>query len=426
MNAEFAQDNSAFTFKNSFLGVLLQAAAAGLVFFSIFLPTGSVAGLPIKHFFYVSLVSLMFISWGRSNTSLPLRAVALLALTSVFTFVYMLLGLFRGVAYPAHILSESVGFFTTVSIVLLAWMCRSMGWVSARQFLIYAFFGSFCFVLLKSLAAILVSVGIISFPWLYGFVMDVFGYRFVSGLMFGELVRVNFIIYDFFSLLMLIMVISSPGLFDGVPRFFRYLFVAVSLVSIFFAYSRLLFGVLGLFLVFLFLFRFDWRKRVLLLAAVCAAAIVLFAWVEVIYQDRFKSQGAENSDRIRIEQVEALVDTWSDTPWIGGGFGFFARGHVRDFGVPYSYEVQWVGFLAKFGALGILFPFFLVVLIFLFGIRSARSPEALFVLFILLLFFLGGLTNQYLITSGAAVFYLSALFFFDSHFSLSNQARVAT
>jgi hypothetical protein len=399
---------------DGFLSILLMWSAAGLLFFSVLLPTGSVSGIPVKHFFYISFAAVMFLYWARVHGEISIQVLFLLFFSAVFTFGYMLVGLLRGVSWPSFIFSEGVGFFTTISVVLLAWICKTAKWLSARQLLSFAFYGALAFSIIKSLAAILVSIGFISYPSLYGFIIDVFGYRIVSGLMFGGLVRVSLIIYDFFVLFMMVLVLVKPALFVGIPRFVRFVFFVSAVLCVFFAYSRLLFGVLALLFAFMFLFRFTWRLRFLSLILFVAILAFSFSWVQGTYEDRFQSKGAEESDRVRLEQIEALVDVWGDTPLIGGGFGYFARQNIRDYSAPYSYEVQWVGFLAKLGALGILFPIFLVGLILLRGIRYIRIPEVSFVLLVFVLFVLGGLTNQYLITSGAAVFYLSALLFFDS------------
>jgi len=99
----------------------------------------------------------------------------------------------------------------------------------------------------------------------------------------------------------------------------------------------------------------------------------------------------------------ALIDTWQNTPILGGGFGHYAKNFVRQ---TFLYEVQWVVFLAKFGIIGFSFLLLLLFLLFYKILSGKKSLDHYVLAFALLWYILGGFTNPIIVNSTAAVIYV--------------------
>ena len=104
------------------------------------------------------------------------------------------------------------------------------------------------------------------------------------------------------------------------------------------------------------------------------------------------------------------MDEWAESPLIGGGFGHYAASYIRDPAVPFSYEVQWVGFMAKLGSLGVSVLIGFVALLFSAVLHGPRTRDHYALAFCLAVFVLGGFTNQYLVSSASGVFYSLNIF----------------
>lgn len=395
---------------------IVKFCMALLIFVSIALPSGTLFGIPIKYVaFGLALLSL-FALWVRHSLSFDRWLLTLGVFVTAYVTFFVLVGLFKGVAGPPFILKEATGFFTAIFIVLMVLTARSQGAIDDKDIARYAFYGAFVFALWKSMIVFGLVSKVLSYDMVSAFFMEQAGYRLVSSGIYGGWVRINLIIYDFIVAFMLFLVPSYPALFDRVPRLLRYAFVLIGFCCLVFAFSRLLFGLAAVLFLFAFLFRFSLRTKVLLSIVLLATLIAAAPWLEGAFEQRFRSSNNTASDALRTEQIEALVDAWGKAPLLGGGFGYYARSMVRDPSAPYNYEVQWVGFLAKLGVIGVLGLCLLVAALYLNVFRGPVVAEHFVIAFTLSCFILGGFTNQYLVTSGSGVFYCLIL-------SLANHFR---
>jgi hypothetical protein len=181
--------------------------------------------------------------------------------------------------------------------------------------------------------------------------------------------------------------------------------------SVVFAYSRYLYAFVGLFWVYAFLFKFSFTQRIIATAIVALVMLFALSWIGDTFQTRFLSEQAEYSDSFRFKQVYFLIQAWEDVPMLGGGLGYYAKDMIRSATLPFSYEVQWVSFFAKFGIFGISFLIFLVILLFYGVLSGKRSTDHYLLAFVLLAYILGGFTNQYLLNAASGVFYSLPLVF---------------
>lgn len=396
-------DNGSDATKDLLL-TLCRYSIAGLVLFSVALPAGSISGIPVKHFFYLASFITLVLLWIRGET-LSFRLLSLFIATSIFVLLFTLIGFFNGASAPGFVIREASGVFTAISLVLIVELARERRWIDSALILSAAFWGSFIFATFKSVVGVLLALELVPFDQVYFFFLNSLNYRVVSAGIFGGLVRINLIIYDFLVGIMLFITVAYPNSISGVPKLARYVFVPIGLACLLFAYSRLLFFIVVVLFCYAWIFRWNWRAKIVSALMIFLASLILAQWIEGAFEQRFIATQNNESDRIRVEQIDALLAGWAEAPLVGGGFGYYAKDVVRDYGVPYSYEVQWIGFLAKLGSIGIIFLLGLVGLLYMKVMEGPRNIDHFAFLFTLSCFILGGLTNQYLAASGSGAFY---------------------
>lgn len=383
---------------------MLRIGFSALIIFSLVLPSGSFFGIPIKHFSYVLCVVALFGYW-RKGGSIDSGIIILFSAISIFVVFYALVGLINSVTHPAYIIMEGTGFFTAVTLVLLVAAVRSIDAISAENLVSYIFYGAFLYSLWKVLLVLGLVFDVVQYPDVYEFFITKVGYKPVASGIYGGLVRFNLIIYDFVVAVLLFFVPAYPRLFAKVPISFRVLFMIFGFACLIFAFSRLLFALVSVLWLYLFVFKISFRSRLIVIIFSISIFSISIPWLEGAFEQRFSNIQSAKSDDIRFEQVSALLEAWSNSPFIGGGLGFYAKDFVRDPGAPFSYEVQWVGFVAKFGMIGMLFLVSLVVLLFAKLLERGRTNDHFVLAFILACFIFGGFTNQYLVSSASGVFY---------------------
>lgn len=97
----------------------------------------------------------------------------------------------------------------------------------------------------------------------------------------------------------------------------------------------------------------------------------------------------------RRVQFFALLDLFSQHPWLGSGFGASAD-YIRSETAPYSYEFTYIALLAKLGIIGCLFVFTSVTILLSKLIK--KSPENGFeIIFLTAIFVFITATNPYLL-----------------------------
>lgn len=380
-----------------------------LIIASVSLPSGLFLGAPIKHFAFIAALSIILYHWVRDAARIPNGLILISVWSFSFVSFFAILGATNDHVRPDDAIQEAIGVFTTIAVVLMALASTRLGWVSSKQVVAFCLYGAFIFSLIKNSIAILMASGAIGFYHALDFYMVNFNAKFVSSAIFGGLVRVNFIIYDFFVLLMLSVCLIYPEAVSKVNSKVRFIYIISAFVCIFFAFSRYLFGVLAVIFVYAYIFKFDLIKKSLFALFIVPLLIYQADWIEGAFEQRFIAQQNVDSDEKRGDQVDALIGHWSESPVIGHGLGAFAPDLIRDQRVPYSYEVQWAGFLLKMGIVGVGFLIFLAILAFREVHREIGVVAALPLALLLLFFLLGGLTNQYLITSGSGVYYMAIL-----------------
>jgi len=383
----------------------LAFSLGALLFFSVALPSGSLFGVPFKHVAYLSTLTSLIVLWRQGYIKIDGGILLVFVLFCCFTIFYVLIGSFQAATPFGFVLKEASGMFTAVSVVLIVIACISSGSVSNETVVKYSFYGALVFATWKVAVVLGLVSGVLSFDQVYNFILNQAGYRIVSSGIFGGLVRINLIIYDFLVTFILVFMVVSPGCFSNISRVSRVVFFFVGIACVVFAFSRLLFGLLLLGWLFSFLFRMSFRTKILVIFCVVLVVSISSEWLTGAFEQRFRSAGSAASDDIRSEQIVALIDVWADSPLIGQGFGAYSKSVIRDPSVPYSYEVQWIGFLAKIGSIGVGFLIVMVGYLYWKILAGVRLKEHYVLFLTLSAFVIGGFTNQYLVSSASGVVY---------------------
>jgi hypothetical protein len=383
---------------------LLDFFLGPLLVFSVVLPTGSLFEIPFKQLAYLATLTLLVVFWGQGKVIIDRWVLLVSILFSGFTLFFVLIGAFQSDLFGL-VLREASGVFTAVTVVLLILTCIASGLISNERVVAYVFYGTFLFALWKVALAFSLVLRIVSFSQVYNFLIDQAGYRIVSSGIFGGLVRINLIVYDFLVTLMLVILLTAPRCLTHIPKIHRAAFALVASACIVFAFSRLLFGLVLLGFIYYFIFHLNFRAKLAVCFFLIFTAILSANWLVGAFEQRFRSHEATASDSIRTDQIVALVNEWSKSPLIGHGFGAYSKSVIRDPQVPYSYEVQWVGFLAKLGSVGVSILLLMVGSLYWKILAGTRSKEHYILLMTLSAFVLGGLSNQYLASSASGVVY---------------------
>lgn len=393
---------------------LLKLFSFLLIFCSLALPTGSLFGFPVKHFAYIGCFVSLLGFWASSKRQLPLALIATFLFVSVFVAFYLFLGAINPIVRFGYAFSEGAAVFSAITIVLLVLSSIYFKAISIYDVAAYVFYGALAFAIWKVLVVLALVAGVVTFPEVYSFLIKYIGYRPVTSGIFGGLVRFNLIIYDFVVAVLLYFVPAYPKIFSKVPKLLRYFFLVVGLACLVFAFSRLLFVLVAVLWGYLVLFKLPLLSRLVFISIAVVVVTMSAAWISGAFDQRFNDIRSSHSDDIRSEQVSALLNEWTNSPLIGGGFGSYAPGYVRDPAAPFSYEVQWVGFLAKLGVVGVSALIALVVALFYMVLSSSGGIDRFVISFVLAIFVLGSFTNQYLVSSASGAFYslILALGFF--------------
>jgi len=239
--------------------------------------------------------------------------------------------------------------------------------------------------------------------------LEKLGLRFMTMHIVGSLGRMQTSV-DILTPFLFFFALTAPRLGIRWPRGFLPFFIGVSCLSNLLSFSRFLIAIYFLSLTFVLLTltlkeQLKWGLVVVMLLASGMMAAGPGRVMEAV-ERRLFSHVNTLSDKIRMDQTEAMLVECADYPMLGKGLGGHSPTCIRDTHLPYSYEVQWISFLMQFGFLGITGLLGLSAGVFY---RFRKLPTvglrlgygALFSLWLL-----SGLTNPFLIslTSGLVYF----------------------
>lgn len=360
----------------------------------------------------------------KSNFSMThLKILAFTCFIISFLVLWWIMGLIWGNAVVDSQWDVFKIFGVTIATVMVAFYLYSEKLLCYSTFIKSIIFSSFTFSIIKIGVIILYLFNLVDIKNVISFI----GVYCMSMGITGSLVRVQFST-DIFTPFILFFVLNSKQLGFNLSKTFKFIYYVITPLSIFLSYSRYLFFVAGLSVLFYWLNQ-KLSKMVFSFVMFALITLGILLWIgnehiENIIYKRFFSQNTSESDDIRVAQMRAFMRDYVEYPFLGKGLGGVPSTMIRDGSNPNLYEVQWGIFLLQFGLLGILF--FLIPTGYI-AHRILSFPITRLKLSILLLFLswlLSGMTNPFLISLGSGVMY-SLFLLTGMHVAVSERPQVA-
>lgn len=288
-----------------------------------------------------------------------------------------------------------------VSLFIYAYESKS---ITFSDFLKSAIYTNFAYSIVKVSLALLHALNIVNVLS----IMETIGIRFMSMQVIGNLGRLQTSV-DILTPFLLYFLLTSESWGVKISATFKRLYIPLAWISIAFSFSRfLLFCAFMAHLMFWITQKDKPFFASLSKLTLIVMMIIPIAGPEKIYtviERRFFSTDNAKSDDVREEQINALLETFHTSPYVGQGMGGHSKKVIRDSKLKYSYEVQWIAFLMQFGIIGLLL--LTIPLLFIFFIMLEPPLKAInlsfFVMFSLWLF--AGFTNPFLISLASGIVY---------------------
>lgn len=303
-------------------------------------------------------------------------------------------------------------FILTISVVVISNYYIAEGLISFKTLLKTLLLTNFLYSLIKVSLVFLHLLGVVD---LWAFLYAT-GIRFMSMNILGSVPRMQTSI-DISTPFLLFFFLQSSRYDIQWKKWFKVLFIAVSLVAVFLSFSRYLIAIAFLSIILhiltLRLKTIISTTAILIFCSFISVCLIGPNNVYAVIERRFLAKDIDLSDNTRVVQINALFADFLEYPILGKGLGGYSKESIRDSTILHSYEVQWVAFLMQFGLFGIVLLLAAVGII-AFKILTppvTRPNTALFVLFICWL--LSGFTNPFLISLTSGILY--SVFLLSGH-----------
>jgi hypothetical protein len=347
---------------------------------------------------------LLYILTKQHLSLYQLKMLGSATLYLSFLLVWLFFGLTLDVMNQTAPFDQFKIFIITISFVVMTLFAIDEGLVRPETLIKTMILTNFGYSVLK---LTLILLHILNFINMFA-LMESLDMRFMSMEMTTGISRFQTSV-DIVTPFFLLFVLQSDKLNLKFKPWFKYTYCLVSLISILFSFSRFLMGVacLSAILYWLTLSRKN-VARGLTVCFILGLAFVAFIGVDVfiaIIERRFFSNDNYYSDLTRTQQIEALMGQFFKAPFFGTGLGGFVKDFIRDGGIVYSYEVQWVAFLMQFGLFGIILLLIPVGFICSRFLLNPFSSVNLSFLGLFLVWLLSGFTNPFLISLASGIVY---------------------
>lgn len=367
----------------------------------------------------VAFLSASFFFIFFFGTRLSLRASlwkgALLFLGSlVFFGIWYVVGIDQNPQIKSGQFDQFKIFMTTLLTPLIGWFLVKDKLISYETVMRTIIYTNCAYNIVKTSLMVLHLLGVIHI-WT---VMHGTGLRYMSMHILGDIGRIQTSV-DIVSPFLIYFVLQSDHLGIRLSKKFKWIFIFSASCSVFLSFSRFLIFTffLSIVLHICTLGFFRQIKFWILSILFSAAAIGLIGPEQVlgVIEKRFFSSDNSASDATRKEQIDAMMRTCDAHPFLGTGLGGYTTECIRDFELPYAYEVQWVAFLMQFGLLGlfvILVPVSLITWNFL---RPPLTRHKLSYLVLFGIWLFSGFTNPFLISLTSGIIYMIFLLTGDQY-----------
>lgn len=351
-----------------------------------------------------SFFFLVYILTNRQVTLYQLKILIFTAFLSIFLLTWLFFGLAGNLVSQDAPLDQFKIFIITVSFVVMTLYAVDERLVSPETVIRAMILTNFIYSIIKLSLILLHVLNVINMFNL----MEALDMRFMSMEMASGFSRFQTSV-DIVTPFFILFVLQSNKLNLKFSSFFKYAYCVISIIAIMFSFSRFLMGV-AFFSGILYTATLNkknlWKALFLFFGLIATFIAVLgFDVLLTMIERRFFSHDNYYSDLTRTQQIDALMEQFFKAPYFGMGLGGFVKDFVRDGGIVYSYEVQWVAFLMQFGLFGIILLLIPVgVICFQFLLRPVNKVKLSF-LGLFLIWLLSGFTNPFLISLASGIVY---------------------
>ncbi|WP_413734312.1 O-antigen ligase family protein [Sodalis sp. RH21] len=348
-------------FKRINLNSITKLSIKIFIFLIVFLPSGTIGGLNIKILSMAMLIACMLISIlsiGRLNKK-SLLLIATFAISLIFVIINYITAtnssISKGYATAEGMLF--ITYFLSAAILLIAITENIIPKNSVIKTIVYScvFYST-----IKIIITAMSVVGLLSIYVVSDFIYQSYGIKpmlFPITDTFSRFQLAN----DYIVCFALFFMICKYDSFDFIGNKLKLILTYILIISVLISFSRYM--ILLLF-IGLAIRVYSIRKVSLngILSVLVILSIVIFGYLsnmESINEAislRFSSDANDVSDQTRSIQIDCLYKAFENRPLLGyGGLGDYSRQCPGPRDAEFSYEVQYLGFLFRFGFLQTIF-----------------------------------------------------------------------
>lgn len=369
-----------------------------LIGISSFLPSGFIFGFPLRHLLFLLALFFLFIALMKSEIKIlkSFRVMFYYYLMGIL-ILFLLVSAFKDVDFK-YILEDFKFIFVTFMFFVLLELARYINNLrySELYHLVFkwAFYGVFLFCISKVILVFSLLFNVIDYPFVENVIFPIINYKPVG--LDIEIIgsRFSFVTLDFLSVIVFLYLIFDKTL--NINKISKNLFYFIFLISLFSAYSRFLFAIVPV-MSFIVLILNKKYKAIITISVILSILILLnIDLITNIFENRFLNQ--EHSDNHRNDMIHNLTTYWSESFIFGHGYGSYVPWYIRSSEIPFTYEVQLLSIIMRFGIFPILLLLWFELILFIY-ILKFKSKNILFAFLLFNILLIGSMTNQYLFNS---------------------------
>lgn len=396
--------------KSISLNSIVRLTIIILIFLIVFLPSGSIGGLNVKVLSMVALVFGMVInvfSIGKINKR-SLNLIGTFAISFLFViFNYM----------TASSASISRGYATTEGMLFITYFLStaaliisiSEGFITKEDTIKTILYSCAVYSLIKILITILSMVGFISIYMISDFIYQSYGIKPMLFPITDTLSRFQ-LANDYIVCFSLYFIICKGNALWFIKKRVISLIKCIFILGVLISFSRYM---ISLLLVGVAI-NVSMGRSISSKSFIAASFLIFISLTGYLVNIdsindavslRFSSDANDVSDTTRVMQIECLSKAFDRKPLSGyGGLGDFYSSCPGPRGAEFSYEVQYLGFLYRFGGVQTALIVFLYFSQFKISITgSVLRKENIPSIVAFLCWMMIGFFNPYLISGYASV-----------------------
>lgn len=385
---------------------LLKFPITLLVFFSILLPSGSIYGVNVK--LAISVIALLLMACYLPKEGVEKKFLyALMGLISFLLF-YTLIALNNGIP-GQDIISHGTAISSLFLLIYLPTFAISKKIASKDEIIKIIFISLFVFSLFKLSISTAIWLG--HEPTQVRLLLEsIFGVSFI-GLDTGSFYRVHWPA-DYLLPPALYFILQNKQPHYPFGKLQKNIFLAVFILAIIIAYSRLLYvySLTAIALAFI-LANKDNNKKILIIALLVPTVLIYLLYsnsnmIADFISLRYSGEFAKSSDATRDAMLNALLQSFYDNFLLGRGLGAGTIGYINIEAVPWYFELQWLSIAMQFGIMGFIPILALALAPAVISLNINRSKYNLGLIIIYFFWLMVGIFNGFMLTSAGGVIFL--------------------